>query len=72
MTTLKILIEKHPDGYGAYSVGIKGVVVGQEDSYEEVPADVTSVIAGSSWRCRKQRLPTPWTDQSHSAACSSP
>ena len=72
MTTLKIPIEKHPDGYGAYWLGIKGVVVGQGDSCEEAPADVTSVIAGSSWRCRKQRLPTPWTDQSHSAACSPP
>jgi predicted RNase H-like HicB family nuclease len=41
---LKIIIEKHPDGYVAYPVGIKGVVVGQGDSYEEVLADVKSAI----------------------------
>lgn len=29
---LKIIIEKHPDGYLAYPVGIKGVVVGEGDS----------------------------------------
>jgi len=41
---LKIIIEKHPDGYVAYPVGIKGVVVGEGDSYEEVLADVKSAI----------------------------
>ena len=29
MRSLKIIIEKHPDGYVAYPVGIKGVVVGE-------------------------------------------
>ena len=44
MRNLKIIIEKHPDGYVAYPVGIKGVVVGERDSYEEVLADVKSAI----------------------------
>jgi predicted RNase H-like HicB family nuclease len=44
MKNLKIIIEKHPDGYVAYPVGIKGVVVGEGDSYEEVLADVKSAI----------------------------
>ena len=44
MRSLKIIIEKHPDGYVAYPVGIKGVVVGEGDSYEEVLADVKSAI----------------------------
>jgi len=35
MKHIKIIIEKHQDGYVAYPVGIKGVVVGQGDSYEE-------------------------------------
>jgi len=41
---LKVIIEKHPDGYVAYPLGMKGVVVGQGDSYEEALADVTSAI----------------------------
>ncbi|MGQ9635635.1 MAG: type II toxin-antitoxin system HicB family antitoxin [Bryobacteraceae bacterium] len=41
---LKIIVEKHPDGYIAYPLGIKGVVVGQGDTYEEALADVRSAI----------------------------
>jgi predicted RNase H-like HicB family nuclease len=41
----KVVIEKHPDGYVAYPLGLKGVVVGQGDSYEEALADVKSAIA---------------------------
>lgn len=44
MKHLKIIIEKHPDGYVAYPVGIKGVVVGEGDSYEAALADVRSAI----------------------------
>jgi predicted RNase H-like HicB family nuclease len=42
--TFKIIVEKHPDGYIAYPLGIKGVVVGEGDSYEEALADVKSAI----------------------------
>ena len=42
--TLKIVIEKHPDGYVAYPLGLKGVVVGEGDTYEEALADVESAI----------------------------
>jgi len=45
MTSLKILIEKHPDGFVAYPLGVKGVVVGEGDSYEEALANVRSAIA---------------------------
>jgi predicted RNase H-like HicB family nuclease len=41
---LKILVEKHADGYVAYPLGLKGVVVGQGDSYEEALSDVKSAI----------------------------
>jgi len=41
---LKIIVEKHPDGYVAYPLGLKGVVVGEGDTYEEVLADVKSAI----------------------------
>jgi predicted RNase H-like HicB family nuclease len=44
MKSIKIIVEKHPDGYLAYPLGIKGVVVGQGDSYEEALADVKSAI----------------------------
>lgn len=41
---IKIVVEKHPDGYIAYPLGLKGVVVGEGDSYDEALADVTSAI----------------------------
>ncbi len=44
MTTLKVIVEKHPDGYVAYPLGLKGVVVGEGDTYEEALADVRSAI----------------------------
>ena len=44
MKQVKIVIEKHPDGYVAYPVGIKGVVVGEGDTYEEVLRDVQSAL----------------------------
>jgi predicted RNase H-like HicB family nuclease len=44
LQALKIIIEKHEDGYVSYPLGLKGVVVGQGDSYDEALADVTSAI----------------------------
>lgn len=44
MRAIKIIVEKHNDGYVAYPLGIKGVVVGEGDSYEEALADVKSDI----------------------------
>jgi predicted RNase H-like HicB family nuclease len=44
MKQLKVIVEKHPDGYVAYPLGLKGVVVGQGDSYEEALSDVKSAI----------------------------
>ena len=44
MRPIKIIIEKHPDGYIAYPIGIKGIVVGEGDTYEEALADVKSAI----------------------------
>ncbi len=42
---VKVIVEKHPDGYVAYPLGLKGVVVGEGDTYEEALADVQSAIA---------------------------
>ena len=44
MKAIKIVVEKHPDTYVAYPLGIKGVVVGPGDSYEAAVADVKSAL----------------------------
>jgi predicted RNase H-like HicB family nuclease len=40
-----VVVEKHPDGYVAYPLGLKGVVVGEGNTYEEALSDVKSAIA---------------------------
>ena len=44
MRRIKIIVEKYPDGYVAYPLGLKGVVVGEGDTYEEALEDVKSAI----------------------------
>ncbi|MGA3099247.1 MAG: type II toxin-antitoxin system HicB family antitoxin [Bryobacteraceae bacterium] len=41
---LKIVVENHPEGYVAYPLGLKGVVVGDGNTYDEALADVKSAI----------------------------
>jgi predicted RNase H-like HicB family nuclease len=41
----KVVVEKHPDGYVAYPLGLRGIVVGEGDTYEAALADVKSAIA---------------------------
>src|ERR1017187_6206912 len=41
---VKIIVEKHADGYVAYPLGLKGIVVGEGSTYEEALADVKSAI----------------------------
>ena len=41
---IKIIVEKHADGYVAYPLGLKGVVVGQGDNYEDALADCRSAV----------------------------
>jgi predicted RNase H-like HicB family nuclease len=41
---IKVVVEKHADGYVAYPMGVKGVVVGEGETYEEALADVKSAI----------------------------
>jgi predicted RNase H-like HicB family nuclease len=40
----KVIVEKHPDGYVAYPLGLKGTVVGEGDTYELALEDVKSAI----------------------------
>ena len=44
MERYKVVVEKHADGYVAYPLGLRGVVVGEGDTYEDALADVTSAI----------------------------
>ena len=44
MRQFKVIVEKHADGYVAYPLGLKGIVVGEGDTYEEALADVKSAI----------------------------
>jgi predicted RNase H-like HicB family nuclease len=44
MSIAKIIIERHDDGYVAYPLGLKGVVVGEGDTYDEALKDVKSAI----------------------------
>ena len=44
MTQDKVIVERHSDGYVAYPLGLKGIVVGEGETYEEALADVTSAI----------------------------
>ena len=40
----KVVVETHPEGYAAYPLGLKGVVVGEGDAPAEARADVRSAI----------------------------
>ena len=44
MKQFKVIVEKHPDGYVAYPLGFKGIIVGEGNTYEEALADVKSGI----------------------------
>ncbi len=44
MRPVKIIVEKHADGYVAYSLGIEGVAVGQGETYEEALNDAKSAL----------------------------
>ena len=41
----KVIVEKHPDGYVAYPLGLKGIIVGQGDTYDDALIDVKSAIS---------------------------
>lgn len=41
---VKLIIERTEDGYVAYPLGLKGVVVAQGDTYEQALAEVRSAV----------------------------
>ena len=44
MKRIKVIVEKHAEGYIAYPLGSRGVVVGEGDSFEEAVEDLKSAI----------------------------
>ena len=44
MENVKIVVEKHDDGFVAYPIGLKGIVVGEGETFEEAFEDVKSAI----------------------------
>jgi len=44
MRHIKIIIERHPDGYVGYPLGLRGPVVGEGDTCYGAFADVKSAI----------------------------
>ncbi len=42
MTQYRFIIEQHSDGFVAYPLGLRGVVVGEGDTYDEALADARS------------------------------
>jgi len=41
---VKVVVERNADGFVAYPIGVKGIVVGQGDTFEEALANVKSAI----------------------------
>jgi len=41
---LKIIVEQHEDGFVAYPIGLKGIVVAQGDTRDEVMREIKSAI----------------------------
>lgn len=44
MDSFKVIIEEHDDGFVAYPLGLKGVIVAQGDTYDEALREVSSAI----------------------------
>ena len=60
---MKIVVERHPDGFVAYPLGLKGVVVGQGDSFDEALADAGAVQRAVSARANVSgvgAVSAPW------------
>ena len=44
MNNIKMIVEKHDDGYIAYPLGVKGRVIAEGESYEEALKDAESAL----------------------------
>ncbi len=41
---IKVVVERHPEGFVTYPLGLRGIVVGEGDTADEALSDVTSAI----------------------------
>ena len=63
MNQIKIVVERHSDGYVAYPFGLRGVVVGEGDSYDEALTDFSvEQHLGLSDRERRPDAPQPHSE----------
>ncbi len=44
MNNIKMIVEKHDDGYIAYLLGVQGIVIGEGETYEEALKDAESAL----------------------------
>ncbi len=44
MNNIKIIVEKHDDGYIAYPLRVQGIVIGEGESSEEALKDAESAL----------------------------
>ena len=44
LAAIPIVVEKHPDTYVAYPLGVEGAVVGEGDTFEDALADCRSAL----------------------------
>ncbi len=44
MNNIKMIVEKHDDGYIAYPLGVQGIVIGEGESYEEALKNAESAL----------------------------
>lgn len=44
MRQFRIVVEEHPDGYVAYPLSLKGIVVGERDTYDDTVTHGKSAI----------------------------
>ncbi len=45
MARIRYVVERHPEGYVAYPLGIEGIVIGEGDTADEALADARSALA---------------------------
>ena len=55
----KVIVERTEDGYVAYPIGLRGVVVSDGDTFEEALANVRSAIAFHVQTFGKEALGEP-------------
>lgn len=44
MKNIKIIVEKHSDGYIAHPLDVEGIIIGEGDTYQEALEDAKSAL----------------------------